>query len=383
VSIYISRTTESASAPVTVAVKDCLDVAGLPTTCGSAALANTCVAENDAEVVANLRKAGIAIIGKTNLHELAYGMTGVNHYFGTPLNPLFPKLITGGSSSGSAASVAAGDVTFTVGTDTGGSIRVPAACCGIAGFKPTFNRISRSGATPASSSLDAIGPMARNIDDLETGMAAMDPTFSAGQAMPADIRVATLAVSSEADNDAAIKRLLNRFAHHNNLTLSECSSLRWFKPAFDAALTIMNAEVWQSFKTLDPTRLGADVAARLQNAALVSPEAVLEAEGVRQAFCAELDALLSKTDVLMLPALPGLPMQREAALAGEVDLTISLYTRPFNLSGHPALVMPLSGASTTPLSIQLVTRKNEDELLFAVARQLWQAEYHGQSGIGE
>ena len=129
--------------------------------------------------------------------------------------------------------------------------------------------------------------------------------------------------------------------------------------------------------------MGADVAARLQNAALVSPEAVLEAEGVRQAFCAELDALLSKTDVLMLPALPGLPMQREAALAGEVDLTISLYTRPFNLSGHPALVMPLSGASTTPLSIQLVTRKNEDELLFAVARQLWQAEYHGQSGIGE
>ncbi|MDG6097444.1 amidase [Alteromonas sp. ZYF713] len=380
---FIQRITTTTPSPVTVAVKDCLDVAGLPTTCGSAALADSLPATDDAEVVKNLRRADVEIVGKTNLHELAYGMTGVNQQFGTPLNPLFPHLITGGSSSGSAAAVASGEVTFSVGTDTGGSIRVPAACCGVAGLKPTFGRISRQGVTPASSSLDAIGPMASDIHKLELGMSAMDPGFTSGQPIPANLRLAQLALSGGADNDAAIERLLTRFSTLSGMSIATAPALSQFKPAFDAALTIMNFEVWQSFAGLDQSKLGKDVAARLQNAARVTTAEVDAAEQVRSAFTHELDTLLEQVDVLFLPALPGTPMQREAALRGEVDLNISLYTRPFNLCGHPALVMPLSGAADAPLSIQLVTRKNEDELLFAVARQLWEVEHNGQFGIGE
>ncbi|GGF63390.1 amidase [Alteromonas lipolytica] len=380
---FISRQTTSTTAPVTVAIKDCLDVAGLPTTCGSAAFADSLPASTDAEVVKHLRDSGVDIVGKTNLHELAYGMTGVNLHFGTPLNPRFPALITGGSSSGSAAAVAAGEVTFSVGTDTGGSIRVPAACCGIAGLKPTFNRISRKGATPAESSLDAIGPMARDIATLELGMSAMDPSFEPGMALPADVRLGRIKVADTAANEKAMDNLLNQLSGHLRGALSVVAQPVWFKPAFDAALTIMNSEVWHSFHGLDMSKLGKDVAIRLQNASGVSAQAVDQAEQVRQAFTDELDTLFNDFDVLILPSLPAKPMQREAALAGEVDLNISLFTRPFNLSGHPALVMPLRGDASAPLSIQLVTRKNEDELLFAVARQLWEIEHHGQSGIGE
>ncbi len=130
-----------------------------------------------ADVVANLLSAGCRIVGKTKMHELAYGMTGINAFEGTPINPRYPDRIPGGSSSGSAAAVAAGLVDFAIGTDTGGSIRQPAICCGVIGFKPTFGRVSRKGALPAQSSLDCIGPFARNLSMIERAMSAIDPTF--------------------------------------------------------------------------------------------------------------------------------------------------------------------------------------------------------------
>jgi hypothetical protein len=132
-----------------VAVKDSLDIAGYPTRGGSAALADAPPAARHADVVQAVLDAGCRIIGKANMHELAYGVTGVNRWTGTPANPLHPGHIPGGSSSGSAAAVAAGLCDFALGTDTGGSIRTPAACCGVFGLKPTFGRVSRQGAWPA------------------------------------------------------------------------------------------------------------------------------------------------------------------------------------------------------------------------------------------
>ena len=146
-----------------VAIKDCIDVAGETTTAGSRALAARAPSARDAAVVARLRGAGCTIAGRVTMHELAYGVTGVNGWTGTPINPAYPHLVPGGSSSGSAAAVAAGLVDAAIGTDTGGSIRVPAACCGVVGFKPSFGRVSRDGLTPASSSLDCAGPVARSI----------------------------------------------------------------------------------------------------------------------------------------------------------------------------------------------------------------------------
>ena len=134
-------------------------------------------ATKNAEVVERILAADCQITAKTNLHELAFGITGINPVFGTAINPQYPDLIPGGSSSGSAAAVAAGLADFTLGTDTGGSIRMPAACCGVYGFKPTFNRVSRQGIHPAMSSLDCVGPFAASVAMIETAMQIIDPSF--------------------------------------------------------------------------------------------------------------------------------------------------------------------------------------------------------------
>ena len=144
------------------AVKDTLNVAGYRTQAGCPALAETTAAAQHAGVVETLLASGCRLAGKTRLHELAFGVTGINAWGGTPVNPLYPTLIPGGSSSGSAAVVAAGEVDFSLGTDTGGSVRMPAACCGILGLKPGYGVLSREGVLPAESSLDCVGLFARD-----------------------------------------------------------------------------------------------------------------------------------------------------------------------------------------------------------------------------
>src|SRR6185437_6592223 len=166
-----------------LAVKDLIDMAGLPTTAGSRAVADYAApAEADAACMAGARAAGAVIVGKTNLNELAYGASGRNENYGTPVNPVDPARLPGGSSSGSAVAVATGDADVAYGSDTGGSIRVPAAYCGIAGLKTTHGRIPLDGVWPLSPSLDTVGPMAATVAGLETGMALLEPGFAAGAA---------------------------------------------------------------------------------------------------------------------------------------------------------------------------------------------------------
>ncbi len=162
-----------------VAVKDLIDMAGLPTTAGSRVVAESAVpAPADAACLAGLRAAGAQIVGRANLHELALGVTGINPWFGTPTNPLDSSLAPGGSSSGSAVAVASGDATVAYGTDTGGSIRIPAACCGISGLKTTWGRIPVAGVRPLAPSLDTVGPMAADIAGLVLGMQLLEPGFA-------------------------------------------------------------------------------------------------------------------------------------------------------------------------------------------------------------
>jgi aspartyl-tRNA(Asn)/glutamyl-tRNA(Gln) amidotransferase subunit A len=153
-----------ALAGVPVAIKDLIQVKGYPLTCGTRALPGD-ESLSDAEVVAKLRAAGALIIGTTNLHELAYGVTSANAHFGHVVNPSAPGHVPGGSSGGSAACVAAGLAAIAVGTDTGGSIRIPAACCGIVGFKGTHDAVSRAGVWPLADTLDHVGPFARTVAD--------------------------------------------------------------------------------------------------------------------------------------------------------------------------------------------------------------------------
>src|SRR5436190_2629313 len=162
-----------------VAVKDVIDVAGVPTTAGSRAVErNAQPAAADAPCLAGARAAGARLVGKANLHELAMLPLGTNPWFGTPVNPLDPSLIPGGSSSGSAVAVATGEADVALGSDTGGSVRIPAACCGVAGLKTTHGRIALEGVWPLAPSMDTIGPMARDVAGLELGMRLLEPGFS-------------------------------------------------------------------------------------------------------------------------------------------------------------------------------------------------------------
>jgi amidase len=164
-STFITRLAHARDATgIRLAVKDLIDVEGVPTTAGSRALAEAArPADGDAACLAGARAAGAVIVGKANLHELAYGGAGINEWFGTPVNPLDPGLLPGGSSSGSAVAVASGEADLAYASDTGGSIRIPAAFCGITGLKTTHGRIPLAGVWPLAPSMDTIGPMARDV----------------------------------------------------------------------------------------------------------------------------------------------------------------------------------------------------------------------------
>jgi amidase len=165
-----------------VAVKDCIDVAGTPTTVGCRAIAKDAVpAAADAPVVESARRQGARIVGKTNLVELCRHADGVNTWTGTPTNPLDPTRIPGGSSSGSAVAVARGEADVGYGTDTGGSVRVPAACCGIVGLKTSAGRISTHGVFEFSRTLDTVGVLSRDVGGAALGMRLMEPGFSSAR----------------------------------------------------------------------------------------------------------------------------------------------------------------------------------------------------------
>src|SRR3954466_9058018 len=175
---FITRFETTGDGP-RLGVKDIIDVEGVPTTGGSRALERKAQpATADAPCLAGPRPAHARIVGKTNLHELATMPIGTNPWFGNPVNPLDPALIPGGSSSGSAVAVAAGDADIALGSDTGGSVRIPAACCGTAGLKTTYGRVSVDGVYPLAPSLDTIGPMARDVTGLMLGMQLLEPGFA-------------------------------------------------------------------------------------------------------------------------------------------------------------------------------------------------------------
>jgi amidase len=169
---FITKLDQPGSGP-RVAVKDIIDVVGVPTTCGSRALERIQeAARKDASCLAGCRAADARLVGKANLHELAMLPIGTNPWFGTPVNPLDSTLIPGGSSSGSAVAVATGEADVALGSDTGGSVRIPAACCGVSGLKTTHGRIPLDGVWPLAPSLDTIGPLAVDVAGLVLGMGA-------------------------------------------------------------------------------------------------------------------------------------------------------------------------------------------------------------------
>jgi amidase len=348
------------------AVKDCIDIAGHVTASGSAALVDRTPACANARVIDDLLAAGGRIIGKAKMHELAFGMTGINTAFGTPVNPRWPERIPGGSSSGSAAAVAAGLCDAALGTDTGGSVRQPAICCGVYGIKPTFGRISRKGCHPAQSSLDCIGLFARSPATLMRAMAVIDPGFT-----PETLTRAPRAARIKADNlepkvgEPLVYGLLEGMPDAGYVELAGMAE------AFDAAMVVIGAETYAACSDLlDDPRLGEDVRSRIAAAGAITPGEIRKAEETRTRFTAEVDATLANVDVLITPALPAIPPTLSEAGDPKTVLQLTRFLRPFNLTGHPAIVLPVSG--DLPLGLQIIGRKGEDARLCAVAE--WMAD---------
>lgn len=354
-----------------VAIKDCLDIQGMPTRGGSAALADAAPASSHADVVRHLLNADWQIIAKANMHELAYGMTGINDWSGTPVNPQDPARMPGGSSSGSAVAVGAGLVDVAIGSDTGGSIRLPAACCGVIGFKPTYGRVSRVGAYPQRSTLDCVGPFARKMSLIAKVMAAITPGFDRTRASTAQAsaRVRLVRTNSDASIINAIQEAFNSTGWQG-----ETITLEGMQEAFDAGMVLINAETYAAFGQLTGQgKLGADIEKRLSAAGSTSEAAIANAEVVRAMFSATVDAALQDADALLLPSLPQLPPTLEAIRNGTSVLTLSSLVRPFNLSGHPALSIPVPLPGTALFaSLQLVGRKGDDEKLCALGLHLEQ-----------
>ncbi|CAN7306762.1 amidase family protein [Phenylobacterium sp. LjRoot225] len=345
-----------------VAVKDCIDIAGTRTGLGSRARTDVAPARRNADVVEALLAAGCRVVGKAAMHEFAYGVTGLTPDGEGPLNPGFPDLIPGGSSSGSAAAVAAGLADFALGTDTGGSVRMPAACCGVFGLKPSFGRLSRAGVTPAESSLDCVGLLAGRAGMLAEAMAMLDPSICAvGEASGSTLGL----LATDADPEVAAAVAAAALA--SGLALRP-ATLAGLAEAFDAGLTIIAAEAWAAYgRHVEDPRLGRDVAARLSAAARIGPSEVAAAEKVRRAFTVEVDRALEAVDALVLPTLPTFPPTRAQAADASAILRITALVRPFNLSGHPAISIPLRAPSGRPIGLQIVGRKGEDERLCVLA----------------
>jgi amidase len=352
-----------------IAIKDTIDIAGYATTAASRALADTPPARQHAEVVARLVAAGWHIVGKANMHELAFGMTGINDYTGTPQNPQDATRIPGGSSSGSAAAVGLKLADAALGTDTGGSIRGPAACCGVLGLKPTFGRVSRSGVAPRESSLDCVGPFAREMSMLVAAMDAITADFDthAARAWLGACKVGVVQADAMPEIGAALARAADVAD-----CIAHATRLDGLSAAFDAGLTVINAETSRAFGHLLETgkagKLGADLDARLRAAAKTTAVQIDAAEQIRRQFTAAVDHALDNVDVLILPTLPALPITLDEARSGVSVIAMSSLIRPFNLSGHPALSLPLPIAgSPLKAGLQIVGRKGQDEQVCAIA----------------
>ncbi|WP_321871775.1 amidase [Paraburkholderia tropica] len=353
----------------TIVIKDSIDIAGYRTTGASRSLADVAPAQHHAEVVERLIDHGWTIVGKANMHELAFGMTGINEHTGTPTNPQDASRIPGGSSSGSAAAVGAGLADAALGTDTGGSIRGPAACCGVIGLKPTFGRVSRVGVAPAASTLDCVGPFARDMRTIALTMSAISEMFdlrvAEGGATAAHVGIVRVEARSEisAAVEAAVRKA--------ELAMASLE-LPGLADAFSAGLAIINRETSRAFGQLVKTgNLQPDLEARLRAAANTSDEDVARAEQVRRRFKQNVDDALQNLDVLVMPTLPDFPITLEQARNGTSVIAMSSLIRPFNLSGHPALSLPVFVPGTAlKAGLQIVGRHGADELVCAVASRI-------------
>lgn len=371
-------------AGVPVAVKDLMHVAGMPFTGGSRAL-DALTPEDDAEIVARLERAGAVVMGLANLHELAYGVTSANPHFGAVVNPAAPGRIPGGSSGGSAAAVAAGIVRLAVGTDTAGSIRVPAACCGIVGFKPSYDALPRTGVLDLAPTLDHVGPMAASVEDCATMFAAMLDRDSLPPWAYRDMRgrsIARLRGFFEDPLDAEARTALDEAqqALAADGARVHDADLPGMEIAAAVQLNTLCAEAGavHARRARDRgDRLGEDVRVRIEMANWIPGSWYVKAQRLRTGLVATLDAAFNAADFLLCATMrcpaPAVGAVRVEIGARSYPLhtAVTQLTMPFNLSGLPAVSVPWSRSRDgVPICLQVIARRGHDWQALAAAERL-------------
>ncbi|HXF81867.1 MAG TPA: amidase [bacterium] len=371
-------------AGVPVAVKDIVDVAGTATTAAAHPSFHRQASE-DAPVVARLRAAGAVLIGKTNLHEFAYGVTNINPHTGPTRNPWDPSRIPGGSSGGSAAAVAAGMAAGAVGTDTGGSIRIPAALCGVAGIKPTYGLLPTRGVVPLSWSLDHVGPLARSVTDLALLLGVMaggDYLAAVSRARARGLRGVRIGVAQEffwerADPEVlalaeqAVAVLRGTGAEIVEVTVPHAAR------AGAVAAVVMSAEATAYHEPHLRTRLGdygEDLQVRLLRGFFLSGADYLAGLRARTFLRRAFLEAFARCDLLVTPTTqaPAEPIAADPAAAARTSLALSVqltrYTNPFNVTGFPAASVPCGfTARGLPVGLQIVGRPFDDAAVLRVA----------------
>ncbi len=371
-------------AGVPVAVKDLMGVHGVPMSGGSRAIDREPAAE-DAEVVARLKRAGAVVIGLANLHEVAYGITSDNPYFGRVVNPAAPGRIPGGSSGGSAAAIAAGIVEIAVGTDTAGSIRIPAACCGVAGFKPSYDAVPRSGVLDLAPTLDHVGPLGASVEACATMFAAM-LDFPAVPAWRFDSlagrTVATLGGYFEQPLDAEVRAALQEAARAVAAD-GGCVMARRIE-GVELAPAIQLNTIAPEATTVHAERLaargadyGEDVRVRLEAGHFLPGHWYVKAQRLRTRLVQAIDDAFGDADFLLCATLRA-PAPPVGATRVEIEgapyalhTAVTQLTMPFNLSGLPAVSIPWKcSRDGVPVSLQVVGRRGHDWATLAAAERL-------------
>lgn len=361
--IFLARP-ESPRPGIPLAVKDLFDTAGLTTTYGSALFADH-VPEETATAVRLLEEAGYANVGKANLHEFAYGVTSENPHFGTVPNPLREGRIAGGSSGGSAAALAAGLADAALGTDSGGSIRIPAACCGIVGFKPTWGLVPIDGCFPLAPSWDHVGPMARTVGDCAAMMEALVPGFAAADVTLEDV---TVGIAWTEECDPLVRaRIEEAAARFPKLRAIDFPIPTRIFPGFMAEVADVHRELYAE----NPDLYGADVAGKIEDCLAVTDAVRAEATANRDAYRERAEASLDGLDLLLVSTLSFVAPEVGTTWNEPVRSRMTRFTRAFNDLGWPALALPCGPAEEgLPASLQLVGRAGADALVLGAGLTL-------------
>ncbi len=382
---------------IPIALKDLFDTAGIRTTAGSKFFAEY-IPENDSFVVEKLKQAGAIIMGKTNTNEIALGVTGNNPHYGTARNPWDPTRIPGGSSAGSAIAIATGMALGALGTDTGGSIRIPASLCGVVGFKPTFGHVSLRGVFPLSWNLDHVGPLTKSVKDAALMLyiiSEYDPLDPASIKMLSGNYFSHLVANAKGErialgvgefveaSDAQVLEAVRQAAK----VLEACGckvqevNVNWLREAALANGLMTQSDgaaVHRDRIKEHPEMFGEDVRRRLENGAKTTSTEYILARRTQTEIRKRFERFFEEYDLLILPTTPITAPTIEGHDAVEQAGRLTRFTAPFNLAGLPALSVPCGFTKEgLPIGLEIVSRAWADAKVLNVGYVFEQAtEWH-------